>query len=426
MSKRIRWQGLLLLIVAGTLTCLGSHSAWAIPAFKRVLDVKCETCHSPVPPRLNNVGMVFRRMGFRLPDADDKGNLTLKDGESKSVFDHISVIGEMPLTHKSDTGVGEGSTQLSVDEVELRGAGPVDKHFSVATVFELLNDEGAQELETFEAQYNQGTPEKMFTVRMGQILPIIWQKELTNRLTLSTPLALVNQAAVGHFAGFKPKRELRGVEFGYNLNKLNGGKLTSTFLAGSIFNGVNDAAEGVGGDVDSNQDYMLQVSHLWGEANTVSAFYYNGKTVVDPNSDELDSTTGLPVGGPFAERFNRLGVMGNYKVQENTDLVAGYVWGQDKTTEPVASPSPRSKGYFLELDQALKGATDEKGGVAAMVRYDSFDPDDSVGGDNTSALTFGLAHRASDNVLLNLEYQHMTMTGVGKQNQITASVRFLY
>ena len=40
----------------------------AIPAYARQLHASCRMCHNPVPPRLNNVGILFKRMGYRLPD----------------------------------------------------------------------------------------------------------------------------------------------------------------------------------------------------------------------------------------------------------------------------------------------------------------------------------------------------------------------
>ena len=52
---------------------LAPARADAIPAFARQFNATCNMCHAPLPPRLNNLGITFKRLGYRLPDVDDQG-----------------------------------------------------------------------------------------------------------------------------------------------------------------------------------------------------------------------------------------------------------------------------------------------------------------------------------------------------------------
>ncbi len=54
-------------------------------------------CHAPLPPRLNNLGITFKRLGYRLPDADPQGNLILQETPSRSLLDNFSLIGDFRL-----------------------------------------------------------------------------------------------------------------------------------------------------------------------------------------------------------------------------------------------------------------------------------------------------------------------------------------
>jgi mono/diheme cytochrome c family protein len=70
-DKRSFW---LLLSVMGALFFMQTQTAWALPAFSRVYQTSCITCHDS-PPRLNGVGEAFLLNGYKFPDDEVKNKL---------------------------------------------------------------------------------------------------------------------------------------------------------------------------------------------------------------------------------------------------------------------------------------------------------------------------------------------------------------
>jgi len=91
----------------------------AIPAYARRYDTKCETCHYPMPPRLNNTGILFRRSGFRLPDADEKGNLTLNTVPAHSIGEAASVVANFDGRYDQVVNPGESKSTMELGEIVL-------------------------------------------------------------------------------------------------------------------------------------------------------------------------------------------------------------------------------------------------------------------------------------------------------------------
>lgn len=429
MSKWIRWPMCFALVISAVLAGVASRSAWALPAWARALDTKCATCHSPVPPRLNNTGLVYKRMGFRLPDADDEGNLTFKEREEKGVFNDLSLLADMRIESAKTDDPDVADTSFKLDEVEAVGGGPVKGGFSYFAEY-VLFEEGDSFLEVIEAQYNRGKPEGMFTVRAGQFRPSLWQKGELEILTLRRPFMFDKKVPVGGFNGFRLRERQRGVELGYTINRLEEGKLTSTFLTGSILNGLSQAdSKKLGGfsgtvddpqDRDNSKDFLLQAMHVWDQSNTVGAFYYRGKaTIFD------DVGPGASVVSIGRNTIKRFGLVGNYVVdpKNGIDLLGGYVKGQDDTTEAGVA-NAGSDGWFLELNALLRQPKEDTtvGRTVGVLRYDRFDPDDSVAGDDAKGWTAAVNYQASDNVLLNLEYEKDT----GANGTLTARVLLAY
>jgi len=417
------------LVMSAVLAGVASRSAWAVPAWARALDTKCATCHSPVPPRLNNTGLVYKRMGYRLPDADDEGNLTFKEREGKAVFDDFSLLADMRIESQKTDAPDEADTSFKLDEVEAMGGGPLQGGFSYAAEY-VLYEAGDSFLETIEAQYNRGKLEGMFTVRAGQIRPSLWQKGELQKLTLRRPFMFDKRAPIGSFGGFRLRERQRGVELGYTINRLQEGQLTSTFLSGTVLNGLSQEDSTIPGsfsgtlnnpqDRDNSKDFLLQAMHVWDQSNTVGAFYYRGKaTMFD------DVGAGASVVSIGQNRIKRAGLVGNYVVDKKSgvDLLAGYVTGSDDTTEAGVA-NVDSNGWFLELNGVLKQSKEDTtvGRTVGVIRYDRFDPDDSVPGTD-KGWTVGLNHQASDNILLNLEYQNDSGAAA---NTIIGRVLFAY
>ena len=369
-----------LAVMAVTLA-LFPRPADAIPAYARQFNVKCSTCHTPVPPRLNNVGITFKRMGFRMPDADEQGNLILKDKPSRSVFDDFSLVGDFR---------GEGSRgeqgRFKVDELMAIGGGAINTHLSYQG--EVAYEDGEVMLETLEGQLLAGRPGRNLTARFGLMGPELWTKCNTQRLTVFRPALNHTPVPVGEFGGFTLHDRQLGVEVGLNLNHLgDGGMIRSTFLSVGLYDGLRQEEGEMGGlafDERGFRDVVVQAVHLFGDSHSIAALWYHGDAEF---GDE-----------PFRNTTNRLTLMGNYRFVSGTDLLGGVNFGRDRSTEPDIE-RVSSRGWFAEINQALGSRT------AALVRFDRFEPDRELAGVRIDGPTIGLTHHLLDNLLLNAEYR---------------------
>ena len=355
----------------------------AIPAYARQFHASCTMCHTPVPPRLNNFGIVFKRMGYRLPDIDDQGKLILKDKPSRSVFEDFSLVGDFRSERARDT-----ASALKLDELMALGGGAINEHLSYQA--ELSYADGQVMLETLEGHLIAGRPEVNITARFGVLVPEIWTKCNTQRLSVFTPLLHSTPVSVGGFGGFTLHDAQRGVEVGLNFNQVSdAGARRSTFLSVGVYDGLTQNQDGVQFDQRGFKNVVAQAVHLWGENQSVAALWYHG-----------DAQYGT---GPFQDTTDRLTLMGNYQLKSGTDMLAGVDFGRDTTNEPEIDRIS-SRGWFAEVNQAIGSRT------AAFIRYDRFEPDRATADIRVDGPTIGVTHHLLDNVLLNAEY-HGLKTG---------------
>lgn len=366
----------LAVVVCASLLSLPSTSE-AIPAYARQFHAACTMCHSPVPPRLNNYGILFKRMGYRLPDVDDDSKLTLKDKPSRSVFEDFSLVGDLRGESTRD-----GASGFKLDELMALGGGAINSHLSYQT--ELSYDGGEVMLETLEGHVIAGRPEVNVTARFGVLVPEIWTKCNTQRLTVYTPILNSTPVSVGGFEGFTLHDAQRGAEVGLNFNHVAPeGGIRSTFLSVGVYDGLLQNQAGIQYDQRGFKNIVAQAVHLWGESHSVAALWYHGNAEYGT--------------GPFQDTTDRLTLMGNYRLKSGTDMVAGMNFGRDTTNEPDTD-RVSSRGWFAEVDQPIGSKT------AALVRYDRFEPDRTIADARVDGPTIGVTHHLLDNLLLNAEY----------------------
>ena len=374
-----------LLVLAGvcaSLLLLPTTSE-AIPAYARQFHASCSMCHAPVPPRLNNFGILFKRMGYRLPDIDDEGKLTLKDKPSRSVFEDFSLVGDI-----RGESTREEANGLKLDELMALGGGAINSHLSYQT--ELSYEGGEVMLETLEGHLIAGRPDVNVTARFGVLVPEIWTKCNTQRLTVFTPLLNSTLVSVGSFGGFTLHDAQRGAEVGLNFNQVgSAGGIRSTFLSIGVYDGLLQNQGGVQFDQRGFKNIVAQAVHLWGESHSVAALWYHGNAEYGA--------------APFEDTTDRLTLMGNYRLKSGTDMLAGVSIGRDTTNEPDID-RVSSRGWFAELNQAIGART------AALIRYDRFEPDRAIADVRVDGPTIGVTHHLLDNLLLSAEY-HGLQTG---------------
>lgn len=414
-----------ILFLIGLVLCFAVKSE-AIPAFARQLNTKCHTCHFPNPPRLNNVGIVFKRMGYRLPDADDNGNLIFKTPEIHNALEFASVVANVEFeADKNPPAPEQNKSTLSLGEVELFGAHALGPRLSYLTMFELRNEEGEAELEVADVQYNLGSATDAFHLRGGRIQTLWWQKTDHEGLTLSMAPTIdeMGPAMIGSFAGFGLGQKQVAAEFGYTHNRLVEGSMTSTILSAMILNGVDVTGEQATRRSGSGYDFFAQGYQLFGSSNTAGGFYYHGNTrfgveevgppMERPGLRAQEGQEGVEI---YKDSFDRYGFVGNYLIGGRADVLAGFVAGKDKSTE--LNMTINNQGWFIETDFSLAMEW------SLSYRHDDLDPDTDFSGDNIKVDTVSTRYHVMDYLLLTLEFNSVRTEE--KDYSVIAQVKFTY
>ncbi|HET7224798.1 MAG TPA: hypothetical protein VFK69_03700 [Candidatus Eisenbacteria bacterium] len=387
-------------------------SLLATPAYARRFDTQCATCHSPMPPRLNNVGILFRRFGFRLPDSDESGKLVLKTLPAHGIGDAFAVAADVGASEQPEADPGTSRSSLQFGEVALLGGTSIDDHLSAQMVFLPRNGEGSSELEDAELMANGGAPGSQFSARAGICEPFLWQKANHGSLTASLPLVFDESPAapVGDFGGLQLGQNQTEVEAGYTFTKLAKGHVLATLLSAALLNGVTETGDAADRNPTDGADVLVQGLELIGSRNTLGGFYYHGRTVVDPLGE-------LAPPGPFRERFDRYGAMGSFSPIDRLDILGSVVGGNDKSQQ--LDRTVNMLGEYVEVTGELMPHW------VLVYRWDEVDPDRDTGGDLVRADVISSTYQLWDHLFLTAEWQQLRVADT-KPHSILADIRLIY
>ena len=407
-----RYHRLIGAAIVGVAALASASNSEATPAYGRRYNVSCQTCHAPLPPRLNNVGILFRKLGFRMPDADDQGRFIVKTVAASGLGDAVSIAADVAGRRDKDAEAGESRTTFELSEVEIVGGTAIGDRVSVQAMF-VPWDEGEIELENAEVQFNGGSARHQWLARGGLMQTYGWQKATHGRLTISTPLLFASQAveAIHPFGGFGLGVSQVGAEVGYVFSQLRDGRLSSTMVTAALLNGVDGEGKAALRNTTEGMDLYVQGVQLFGERNTLGAFYYRGRSFLGADPDE-----GLQA--PGKQRFARYGAVGNYVLLRRLDLVAGGALGWDRS--PVRAQDVRFGGFFTELDAQLTPSW------IGVYRFDRVDPNRDENGDAARAHTFSTTIRADDHLYLTGEYQRRRLVDGDKSWAAIVSARLVF
>jgi mono/diheme cytochrome c family protein len=411
-SRRSRWSQILGASLLGLIAAALASPVEAIPAYGRRYGVSCTTCHAPLPPRLNNVGIAFRKLGFRMPDADDEGRLVIKAVPSHGIGDAASIVANVAAARDKEAEPGSSKATLALTEVELAAGTAIGNKVSAQAMF-VPWDDGEIELENAEVQFNTGSARHQFLARGGLMQTYLWQKANHGSLTLSTPLVFAPRAVAGvePFEGFGLGVSQIGAEVGYLYNRLEDGRLRSTILTAAVLNGVTQEGDPARRNTASGADVYLQALQLLGDRNTIGGFFYRGRTYLAPAPGE-----GLP--DASTQRFARYGFFGNYVLLRRFDVVAGGALGWDRS--PLLVDEVRFAGLFAEVDVSLTARW------IGVYRFDSVDPDRDQPNNSVRAQTVSSTFRADDHLYLTGEYRWVRRNPNEKNWALVVNARLVY
>lgn len=378
------------------------NSAHALTAWARKYDVPCSTCHSMAFPKLNNMGFMFRRLGYRMP-----GEVT-GDTEAKKVdftnylafANRFEYRGKSPaFKGDSDLGAFNSSGGFRYHDVKLFGAGPVDDHWSLFVEANLGDDGGFGVAENAFMTYRTGKNVEHFaTVKIGQFHTLDGIGPFDRPLVVGRPLPLT--MLVNGFSLANNISDQRGVQLG----------LTSknNHVLGSIMNGVTMTGEGtpedLGGqqvqDTNSAKDFLLQAYHIFdAEGSSVGGFIYQGTTRFQPT----------PADPVFEDKFHQVGIGGSYFFNPRVTVLGALTAGKH---DKPAGGSFNDRSHYVEADFAAAP------GTSLMAKYEHTKVDAgsflSPAEKKANIWTAGVVHFFGPNAKFSLQYSRRTGTGASK------------
>ena len=134
-SMTARWGRLTVAVCLTAVVSLFATAVEATPAYARRYNLTCQTCHAPLPPRLNNVGILFRKFGFRMPDADEQGRFMIKAVASHNIGEAASLMANVVGRRDSDVEPSAGRNTFELGEVEVVAGTAVGDRVSVQAMF---------------------------------------------------------------------------------------------------------------------------------------------------------------------------------------------------------------------------------------------------------------------------------------------------
>lgn len=362
------------------LLMLGSIQLLAVPAWSRLTNSQCATCHATPTWQLNKTGLEFLKNGHRLePVAFDKKDMKWDN--------YLSFVWKGRVWNDKTDGDARGQAQKASTQVEQHSfsiytGGPISERLSFFTEMYLSEGTGStsggnvvqgdgarKKLAEAFLQYNLPLNDKTFlAIRGGEILP-----------------AALHVFGVGARSAEQRALVLNGSNVGTNpykpFNRQQGLDLTLANPHYEIALGVlNGSANTNGIDADSHKDIFA--SAIWNMDSYESGlgvYHYKGKftnyaTAGDP-STAID----------FQNDFNRTGLMGRF-IRDNWRVVGAYFTGKETFKGAAAGTfiEPKNKGYYLLADYNVNDS------FGLFARVDSFDPRDDKDDDQTREFLVGM------------------------------------
>jgi hypothetical protein len=396
--KRTSW---FLIPLTGMFLLLDALPAFALPAFARREDAKCQMCHFRVP-ELNADGHAYLHRGLREEPAGSMDSMDMGGETAKPTVaavprplgkplpfvwgDYLTIMGH----HGIDAHRG-GTANFDAGTIDVWVGGPMNQSWSGLANPALGIEEGGADVEQAYGQFITSWGDRFGSVRFGQMLPLpILFHQGGPGMPLSAPVALTTSG--GDPNPWTPTTPLRALEVGWiDLPRWN------------LYVGAGQPHFDVGDSSRKHVDLYSSAELLLGKSGSaISAFGYLGRA----------GRLGEPT-----RSFQRLGVFADvYSRMTKVDL--GFVWGGD---DQAHGPSLRATGGFVLAEELLSAQW------TAYGRYDYLEQDMAGGGDKTTdGPTIGLSFWAQTQVRIALEGQFLKATGSTRDRAVAAELLWLF
>jgi len=380
----------------------------AVPQFARRYNLKCSACHTIVPV-LNEQGYMFRRLGYHLPPALQKGvptpsvsDLVNKEPEWKLTNNVAPAVTDFGYSAERTTQEGQVPTSTSAFQVNswnayFAGWLPDTNFFYYGELDIVTGGSTNPDLTNAYFGYAGGSATSSWYFAGGREHLQIGEGTRAAQvysLLPNAPLLFENSSPTNFIVDQSPV----GIDAGYTWASSNYRNVFA--VTAKVTNGDNaDGSEILSPTTKNSKDVWLNVDFWFAPESGVTFLEYYGK------KDNL-----APDGTLFHPNIRRQGVFGNYKFFSRVDVLCGYLHSHDDWLAAAGSPASSFIGNdaYIAVDYYVQQ------GLAISGRYDLLHQKitgaSGVGLQSTHDWTLGVnkTFTASGNVIGRIAYSYLS------------------
>lgn len=383
----------------------------AVPQFARRYNLKCSACHTIVPV-LNEQGYMFKRLGYHLPPALEKGkpapkisdlvkkepNWTLTNNVAPAVTD-FSYSAER-TTQQGTSPVSTSSFQVGVWNMYMGGWIP-DTNFWYYAEFDIVSGGSTNpDLGNAYFGYTGGNARSSWYAAGGREHVQIGEGTRAAQvysLLPNSPLLFENSSPTNFVVDQSPV----GIDVGYTWASSNYRNIFAATV--KVTNGDNaDGSEILGPSTRNSKDVYARLDYWYAPESGVTFLSYYGK------KDNLQ-TDQLGNQFTFHPVIRRQGVFANYKLLSKVDFLGGWLHSNDGWVAPDGSSAKFiANDYYGAVDYYIQQ------GLAVSGRYDllhqKITGNSGVGLQSTHDWTIGVNKTLtpSGNIIARIAYSYLS------------------
>ncbi len=351
------------------LSFLTPHQAEAIPQFARRYNLKCTACHT-IPPVLNEQGYLFKRLGYHLPPALEKGQAAprisdLVEKEPNWAFwNNVSaVVADFGYSAERTTQEGASATSTSAFQVNswneyFAGWMPNTNFFYYSEFDIVTNGTTSPDLTNARVGYAGGSARNSWFIEGGrghlQVAEGTPAADIYSLLPQS-PLLFETTSPTNFMFDQSPVY----ASLGYTLASSGYRRVFAATV--KVTNGDNaDGSEILGPSTRNSKDVWADVDFWYAPESGVTFVDYYGR------KDQIQDS-GLPTQFTFSPNIRRQGAFANYMLAGyRINLLGGYMHSDDDWQATQGGPFDRfaANDYYGEADYYISQ------GFALAGRYD--------------------------------------------------------
>ena len=340
----------------------------AVPQFARRYNLKCSACHTIVPV-LNEQGYMFKRLGYHLPPALEKGkpapkisDLVKKEPQWTLTNNVAPAVTDFSYSAERATQEGQPNSSTSAFQVAswnayFGGWLPDTNFFYYGELDIVTGGSTNPDMTAAKFGYAGGNARSSWYAAGGRE-----HLQIGNGTRAAQVYSLLPSAPLFYETpsptNFVVDQSPVGIDLGYTWASSNYSKVFAATV--KVTNGNNaDGSEILGPSARNSKDVYVDVDYWYAPESGVTFLSYYGR------KDNLQ-TDSLGNQFTFHPHIRRQGIFGNYKLFSKVDFLGGYLHSSDDWQVSQGGPLTRFIGndYYAAVDYYILQ------GLAVSARFD--------------------------------------------------------